>query len=71
MQAQWRASLLEGDNALWLESLYERYLEDPNQVPPEWRSWFEQLPRVDGVAREQPHGPVREAFRHLPRGCVG
>ncbi|RMG54948.1 MAG: 2-oxoglutarate dehydrogenase E1 component, partial [Gammaproteobacteria bacterium] len=32
---------------------------------------FEQLPRVDGVAREQPHGPVREAFRHLPRGCVG
>ncbi len=67
MQAQWRESLLEGDNALWLESLYERYLQDPNQVPMAWRSWFDQLPRVDGVVREQPHGPVREAFRDLIR----
>jgi len=51
MHALWSTSLLDGGNAAYLEGLYEAYLQDPASVPDEWRRYFDNLPRVDGVAQ--------------------
>ncbi|RDJ08676.1 2-oxoglutarate dehydrogenase E1 component [Rhizobium grahamii] len=38
-----RMSFLDIANAAYIESLQERYLEDPNSVGPEWRDFFSSL----------------------------
>jgi 2-oxoglutarate dehydrogenase E1 component len=43
------ATLLSGNNATWLETLYQRYLDDPDSVPPDWRATFARLPDVVAV----------------------
>ncbi len=63
MQALWRSSGLSGNNAAYLEQLYEDYLQDPAMVAPKWRDYFARLPQVDGVVRDVPHRQIREAFR--------
>ncbi len=65
LSARWRSSPLAASNAAYLEELYEQYLADPASVPPAWRSYFEGLPRVDGVAQDVPHSTIREEFRRL------
>ncbi len=65
MEEQWRSSHISGTNAAYVEDLYEQYLVEPNSVPPEWRDYFEKLPRVDGVTRDVPHSTVQEHFRLL------
>ena len=49
MQRMLRSSHLGGQNAAYIESLYESFLDNPNTVPDNWRSFFEQLPTVEGV----------------------
>jgi len=63
----WDDSLLAGQNAAYLEDLYDRFLSDPNQVSGEWRAFFETLPRVNGHGAEVRHSAIREAFRNLTR----
>lgn len=61
-------SHISGGNAAYVEDLYDTYLHDPNAVPGEWRSYFDQLPRVDGVvSQDTPHSTVREHFELLGR----
>ena len=36
-------SALSGGNAAFIESLYERFLQDPESVDPAWRRHFETL----------------------------
>ena len=56
MEHFWRTSHISGGNAAYVEALYDTYLHDPNAVPEEWRNYFEQLPRVDGVVTQDiPH----------------
>ncbi|MGE0665931.1 MAG: 2-oxoglutarate dehydrogenase E1 component [Sphingomonadales bacterium] len=43
------SAILNGANASFLEGLYQRYERDPNAVPAEWRSWFDDL--TGGAAR--------------------
>ncbi len=48
--------------------MYETYLENPNNVPAEWRTYFEKLPRVDGViASDVPHSTVIRHFELIGR----
>ncbi|HHJ15102.1 MAG TPA: 2-oxoglutarate dehydrogenase E1 component [Gammaproteobacteria bacterium] len=63
----WDDSLLAGQNAAYLEDLYDQFLSDPNQVSGEWRAFFETLPRVNGHGTEVRHSAIREAFRNLTR----
>ena len=49
---------LQGANASYVEALYERFLEDPQGVSPEWRSYFEGL--KGDSSREVAHGPVKD-----------
>jgi 2-oxoglutarate dehydrogenase E1 component len=63
-----KSSHLAGGNVAYIEALYESYLEDPNSVAPEWRTYFEKLPRVEGVvAPDVPHSTVVRHFERVGR----
>ena len=63
----WETTQLGGDNAAYLEDLYEQYLTDPDSVAETWRAFFADLPRVSGPAEEVRHSAVRESMRMLTR----
>ncbi|GAB3098780.1 2-oxoglutarate dehydrogenase E1 component [Aestuariicella hydrocarbonica] len=66
MEQQWSTSYLSGGNASYVEDLYDTYLHDPNAVPEEWRNYFDQLPRIEGVvSQDTPHSVIREHFELL------
>ncbi|MBI3545708.1 MAG: 2-oxoglutarate dehydrogenase E1 component [Gammaproteobacteria bacterium] len=67
LSGRWRTSPLAGGNAAYVEQLYEQYLNDPTSVDADWRRYFEELPRVDGVTRDILHSQIREEFRQLAR----
>lgn len=48
MEHMWRTGHISGGNASYVEELYEKYLEDPADIPDQWRSYFDTLPLVDG-----------------------
>ena len=50
--AMLETSFLDGANALFIEQMHARYLEDPNAVDPSWRTFFAEL--GDNTAA---HGP--------------
>jgi len=63
-----QSSHLAGNNVSYIEELYESYLDDPNSVSPEWREYFETLPRVkSNVQADVPHSAVRQHFERLGR----
>ncbi|ESS72030.1 2-oxoglutarate dehydrogenase E1 component SucA [Methyloglobulus morosus KoM1] len=57
------SSSLNGNNATFVENLYEQFLEDPESVEPGWRQRFGEI--HNGVAYEIPHGPIVERFGQL------
>lgn len=63
MQALWDSSNLSGNNAAYLEQIYEDYLHDPSSVEPEWQSYFSNLPKVNGTESDISHEQIRAAFR--------
>ncbi|MCJ8168985.1 2-oxoglutarate dehydrogenase E1 component [Atopomonas sediminilitoris] len=67
MQRMWSSSHLSGGNAAYVEELYELYLHDPNSVPEQWRSFFQQLPIDGSVAPDISHSTVRDQFRLLAK----
>ncbi len=62
--------MLDGGNIIYLEQQYESYLRDPNSVPESWRKYFEQLPMVNGQARDIPHSEVRQHFYNITRNSA-
>ncbi|MEJ2060290.1 MAG: 2-oxoglutarate dehydrogenase E1 component [Gammaproteobacteria bacterium] len=67
MQGLWATSFFDGGNASYIDELYERYLENPEQVPEKWRAWFDTLPKVDGIEADTPHSKIRQRFVELTR----
>ncbi|MGL6253404.1 MAG: 2-oxoglutarate dehydrogenase E1 subunit family protein, partial [Billgrantia desiderata] len=68
MELMWNSSHVSGSNVHYVEALYEQYLADPGSVPDEWRTYFDQLPSVDGSAtHDVPLSPVRDQFQQLAR----
>ena len=65
------SSFLYGGNAPYVEEQYEQYLDDPTQVPQQWREYFDALratPAIDGSdAQDVPHAPVVNRFQALAR----
>lgn len=71
MEQYWRTSHISGGNAAYVEELYDTYLHNPNAVPEEWRNYFDQLPRVNGVlTQDTPHSVVRAQFEQLGKTRV-
>ena len=48
-------SYLFGANAPFIEALYDHYLEDPSSVEPRWRSYFDELQKLDDGAPDVSH----------------
>jgi len=68
MQALWSTSSISGGNAGYVEELYEHYLQDPNSVPEDWRTYFETLPRVEGnVTHDVPHSEIIQQFELMAK----
>ncbi|MCL2021440.1 MAG: 2-oxoglutarate dehydrogenase E1 component [Betaproteobacteria bacterium] len=68
LQQKQKSSLFSGGNAPFVESLYENYLDDPAQVPEEWRVYFDNLALQPGfAARDVPHSPIIAAFADQAR----
>ena len=70
MELQRSTSHLSGGNAAYVEDLYEAYLKDPNEVPPEWRDYFDRLPRVEtntASLRDLPHSVLRAQFARISK----
>jgi 2-oxoglutarate dehydrogenase E1 component len=61
------SSILFAANAPFIEDLYEDYLVDPNKVPGEWRSYFDDLQVKSTRDRDMPHSPVRQVFAGLAK----
>ncbi len=57
-------SLLDGNNVIYLESLYETYLKDPLSISPSWRSYFSEL-NHNTSQTESFHSDVRARFKTL------
>ena len=54
-------SSLAGGNAVYVEAMYEQFLQDANSVDDSWRQYFQGL---NGAA-DVPHGPVVARFEQL------
>ncbi len=68
MQRMLRSSHLGGQNAAYIEKLYEDYLRDPTLIPEAWRSYFDTLPTVEtSIGPDTPHSEVVQHFERLGR----
>ncbi|MDN3652269.1 2-oxoglutarate dehydrogenase E1 component [Thalassotalea ponticola] len=67
MKTWLESSHLSGNNAAYIEELYEMYLENAHSVSDEWRKIFDELPKVDGVEVETNHSVIRDEFRQLAK----
>src|SRR5215471_13612765 len=45
-------------NLQFLESLYERFLQDPNSLPEDWRNYFRALADGNGFSRRKTIAPT-------------
>ncbi|HLF67572.1 MAG TPA: 2-oxoglutarate dehydrogenase E1 component, partial [Gammaproteobacteria bacterium] len=55
-----QSSFFDGDNANYLEALYEQYLQDPRSIDATMRAQFDALP--GSLFPEVAHRPVQETF---------
>ena len=60
-------SYLFGSNAPFIEALYDAYLKDPQSVEPRWRSYFDELQRLDDGRRDVSHAEIQAAFVELAK----
>jgi len=71
MEQLWQTSHLAGGNFGYVEELYETYLTNPNDIPEEWREYFDKIPRDEQFpAKDVPHSVIREQFINLSRRRV-
>ncbi|HBA66144.1 MAG TPA: 2-oxoglutarate dehydrogenase E1 component [Methylococcaceae bacterium] len=63
------SSALYGGNAVFIEDLYEKYLQNPDSVDPSWRHTFKNL--HNGMAQEIIHSPIVDRFASLAQQSQG
>ncbi len=67
MQDLHKSSLLDAENASYLENLYESYIKDPNSIPPGWQKYFAEVIQGGSGVAEQSHAQIQDEFRKLAR----
>ncbi len=66
MELMWKTGHLSGGNASYVEQLYDQFLQDPNSVPQEWRTNFENLPKIsDSQESDISHLEIQKYFKQL------
>lgn len=73
MRSKQKSSWLDGANATWLESMYESFLENPDNIDPHWRIQFETLKsesiqQGSTLDKEIPHSLIRDYFKQRTSG---
>jgi len=63
------SSALYGSNAVFIEDLYEQYLENPDSVSPSWREQFNNI--HDKSTHETAHSPIVDRFEKLATSTQG
>ncbi len=66
MQELWQDSYLTSGSEEYIEEIYEQYLKNPQDVAPEWRTYFDGL--VTQMNRPKPdvsHAAIREQFLQM------
>ena len=59
MKQFFESSFLFGTNASFVEDLYERYLSNPESIPSEWCSYFDNLQQTVAIStKDQPHSLI-------------
>jgi len=56
-----------GGHLSYLEDLYESYLQDPNSISEEWKTYFNDLPFQNGSKKDSSHLDVIKHFQNTPR----
>lgn len=59
------SSAFEGENAAYLESLYEQYVQDPKSLAPAWQAYF--ASHFAGKEQAPNHSAIREYFLTLSK----
>ncbi len=54
---------LDGENAVYLELLFERYLKDNNSVSKDWQRYFADMPVPEDFRNGATHSDMRDKFR--------
>ncbi len=54
---------LEGENAVYLELLFENYLKDSNSVSKDWQRYFADMPVPEDFRNGATHSDMRDKFR--------
>ncbi|QAX81986.1 2-oxoglutarate dehydrogenase E1 component [Candidatus Pseudomonas adelgestsugas] len=67
MQRMWNSSYLSGDNAAYVEELYELFLYDHNTVPEAWRTKFQTWSSDGNAAIDISHATIRDQFALLAK----
>ncbi len=60
MSELWDSSTFYGENAVWLESMYEIYLASPDKLEAKWRAYFDSVPRSNGNGHDSTDVPATE-----------
>ncbi|WP_031435538.1 2-oxoglutarate dehydrogenase E1 component [Methylomarinum vadi] len=63
------SSALYGNNAVYIEELYEQFLENPDSVPESWRQRFRKMQDKEKI--DIPHSPIVERFEQLAISSPG
>lgn len=61
MTESWADSYLFGGNADFMEELYDQYLDNPENINPSYKKYFDSLQQNDG-AKDVPQNDIKEKF---------
>jgi 2-oxoglutarate dehydrogenase E1 component len=56
-------SMLEGENAAYLELMFENFLKDPQAVSEDWQRYFKDMPVPSDFRAGDTHSALRKQFR--------
>ena len=70
MQELWGSSHLSAGHAAYLETLYEKYLNNPEDLSVEWLDFFKNLPNSSNGNIEISHQSIVEEFKNLSRASI-
>ena len=70
MQELWGSSHLSAGHAAYLETLYEKYFNNPEDLSSEWIDFFKNLPNASNGNIEISHQSIVEEFKNLSRASI-
>ncbi|MBP9743388.1 MAG: 2-oxoglutarate dehydrogenase E1 component [Burkholderiales bacterium] len=63
MQDKWKDSYLFGGNTDFIEELYDKYLENPANIEPKWKNYFDSI--QDGVKPDIIQQQIKQKFAFI------